>query len=165
MDIVHHGHLGIGTFQQGKQIISIIGIGQKETDIDSHNYSEEEISAYADAILDVLADQIRYDQMCRNCREKIETRFSTDRMIEQLEEIFRETQEAVRSTPQEARFPNNMKGWANQYLETYLAYENAVDPQGNGQDLNMELKRIANSRLGSLVIKLLMKLKINKLFR
>lgn len=143
----------------------LIPLGQKETDIDSHNYSEEEISAYADAILDVLADQIRYDQMCRNCREKIETRFSTDRMIEQLEEIFRETQEAVRSTPQEARFPNNMKGWANQYLETYLAYENAVDPQGNGQDLNMELKRIANSRLGSLVIKLLMKLKINKLFR
>ena len=143
----------------------LIPLGQKETDIDSHNYSEEEISAYADAILDVLADQTRYDQMCRNCREKIETRFSTDRMIEQLEEIFRETQKTVRSTPQESRFPNRMAGWANHYLETYLAYENAVDPQRNGQDLNMELKRIANSRLGSLVIKLLMKLKINKLFR
>lgn len=143
----------------------LIPLGQKETDIDSHNYSEEEISAYADTILDVLADQNRYDQMCRNCREKIETRFSTDRMIEQLEEIFRETQEAVRSTPQESRFPNRMAGWANHYLETYLAYENAVDPQRNGQDLNMELKRIANSRLGKLAIKILMKLKINKLFR
>lgn len=143
----------------------LIPLKQQETDIESLNYSEEEITAYADAILDVLADQEQYDLMCRNCRAKIEANFSTDRMIEQLEEILQEALSVVRSTPQEARFPGSMKGWAKHYLETYLAYEDALDPRGNGQDLNMELRRIANSRLGRLAIKILMKLKINKLFR
>jgi hypothetical protein len=58
-----------------------------------------------------------------------------------------------------------MRGWAQHYLDTYLAYEEALNPSSGGEDLNLELKRIANSRLGRFAIKVLMKLKINKLFR
>lgn len=143
----------------------LIPLSQKETDIDSRDFSEEEIEAYVNAILEILGDQVQYEQLCRNCRKRIETGFSTDKMIENLEKILVETLENLRKQPQEARFPKSMAGWAQHYLDTYLAYEEALNPQNNGQDLNMELKRIANSRLGRFAIKVLMKLKINKLFR
>ena len=142
----------------------LIPLHQKEEDLDSRVYSIEEIDAYTNAIFDVFADKTRYDQMCCNCREKIERQFSCDQMIVQLEEIFRNTMGKVQSNQEQKQFPDYLMGWAKHYLETYLAYENAVNPNGNGEDLNLELKRIANSRLGKLAIKILMKLKINKLF-
>lgn len=142
----------------------LIPLHQKETDIDSRDYSQVEINAYIDAILEILEDQSRYEQLCRNCRAKIETGFSTDNMIVSLEKIFLDTLETVQSSNQAERFPGRMMGWAQHYLDIYLAYEEALNPQGNSQDLNMELKRIANSRLGKFAIQVLMKLKLNKLF-
>jgi len=143
----------------------LIPLCQKETDIDSRDFADEEINAYAEAILEILKDQDRYAQLCRNCRERIETGFSTDKMIINLEKVLMDTLEKVRSTSQAERFPGNMLGWAQHYLDTYLAYEQALNPQGSGEDLNLELNRIANSRLGRFAIRVLMKLKINKLFR
>lgn len=142
----------------------LIPLYQKETEIDIRNFDEEEINAYVEAISDVLKDPDYYAQLCRNCRERIETGFSTDKMIVNLEKVLLETLAKVRSTPQEQRFPASMMGWAQHYLDTYLDYEEALNPTG-GENLNMELKRIANSRLGRLAIKIILKLKINKLFR
>ena len=143
----------------------LIPLYQKETDIDSRVFAEEEIEAYVTAILEILEDRERYDALCRNCRHRIENGFSTDNMIEKLEKILLENVEKVQSTSQAERFPQRMRGWAQHYLDTYLAYEEALNPSSGGEDLNLELKRIANSRLGRFAIKVLMKLKINKLFR
>lgn len=142
----------------------LISLYQKETDIDSREYSEKEIDSYVDAILDILSDQSRYEQLCHNCRARIESGFSTEIMIGNLEKVLQDTLQRVRSMPQSERFPSRVNGWAQHYLDTYLAYEEAVNPQNNSQDLNMELKRIANSQFGKFLIAILMKLKINKLF-
>ena len=143
----------------------LVPLYQKETDIDSRDFAQEEIDAYAAVILEVLQDPRQYAQLCRNCRQRIETGFSTDKMIVNLEKVLLETLDKVRASCQTDRFPKSMMGWAQHYLDTYLAYEAALNPQNSGEDLNLELKRIANSRLGRFAIKVLMKLKINKLFR
>ena len=61
-------------------------------------------------------------------------------------------------------FLANAMGLAKNYLEVYLEFEEASNPRNRGEDVNLELKRIANSRLGRLLIKVIMKLRINKLF-
>ena len=43
---------------------------------------------YIKAITDVLADREQYQQLCRNCRCKIEEEFSLQIMIRKLEKIF-----------------------------------------------------------------------------
>lgn len=143
----------------------LIPLYQKETDIDSRDFVTEEVDAYVDAILEILRDTHQYAQLSRNCRVRIEEEFSSERMIANLEKILMDTIEKVQKTSQKDRFPNRMMGWARHYLDTYLAYEEALNPHNNSQDLNLELKRIANSRLGRFAIKVLLKLKINKLFK
>ena len=149
---------------QGELIDETVGrlipLGQAETDIDSREYSREEIRAYSDAILDILADREGYAALCRNCREKIDVRFSDEIMIRQ---ILTETIARVRQTPRQV-LPGSAMGLAKNYLEVYLEYEEASNPRNRGEDVNLELKRIANSRLGRLLIKVIMKLRINKLF-
>ena len=141
----------------------LIPLGQAETDIDSREYSREEIRAYSDAILDILADREGYAALCRNCREKIDARFSDEIMIRRLEQILTETIARVRQTPRQV-LPGSAMGLAKNYLEVYLEFEEASNPRNQGEDVNLELKRIANSRLGRLLIKVIMKLRINKLF-
>lgn len=153
---------------QGELIDDTVGrlipLGQAETDIDSRDYSREEIQAYSRAILEILQDQEQYAAMCRNCREKIISRFSDDVMIRRLEQILRDTVAQVQLQPRQTPLPDSMIGLAKNYLETYLEFEEAVNPQNRGEDVTLELKRIANSRLGKLLIKLVLKLKLNKLF-
>ena len=152
---------------QGELIDDTVGrlipLGQAETDIDSREYSREEIRAYSDAILDILADREGYAALCRNCREKIDARFSDEIMIRRLEQILTETIARVRQTPRQV-LPGSAMGLAKNYLEVYLEFEEASNPRNRGEDVNLELKRIANSRLGRLLIKVIMKLRINKLF-
>lgn len=143
----------------------LIPLYQDETEIDSRDYAEAEINAYSEAILDILQDQNQYDAMCRKCREKITSQFSTDVMIGRLEQIILATIEKARNMPQERLFPSSMIGLATNYLTTYLEFETASNPQNRDQDINQELKRIANSRLGKLAVNLMLKLKINRLFR
>lgn len=142
----------------------LIPLYQAETEIDSRNYSKEEIQAYSDAILDVLQDQDQYAAMCRNCRNKITSQFSDEIMIRHLEQILLETIASVREAPREPLRPDGITALAKNYLETYLEFEEAVNPQNREENLNLELKRIANSRLGKFLINLILKLKINKLF-
>ena len=141
----------------------LIPLYQAETDIDSSNYSQEEIKAYSEAILEILADREGYAALCRNCREKIDARFSDETMIRRLERIMTETISRVRQASRQV-LPGNAMGLAKNYLEVYLEFEEASNPQNRGEDVNQELKRIANSRLGRLLIKVIMKLRINKLF-
>ena len=84
-------------------------------------------------------------------------------MIRRLEQILTETIARVRQTPRQV-LPGSAMGLAKNYLEVYLEFEEASNPRNRGEDVNLELKRIANSRLGRFLIKVIMKLRINKLF-
>ena len=57
-------------------------------ELDSRIFLQEEVQMYVKAITDVLADREQYQQLCRNCRRKIEEGFSSQIMIRKLERIF-----------------------------------------------------------------------------
>lgn len=140
----------------------VIPLMQDEKDIDNREYSDEEIQLYVQAISEILDDKEAYQQLCENCRKKITERFSTDVMIADLE---REITELLGHAKRMPEVPG-MLGLTENYLATYIELENyeKMSSLGYGGDTNAELKRIANSKWGRRAIKLLMKLKLNKIF-
>ena len=67
----------------------ILPLWQDEAaELDSRNYSAEEIEQYADAITELLEDPEHCARMCLACRRRIEDGFSSQIMIRKLENIF-----------------------------------------------------------------------------
>lgn len=140
----------------------VLPMYQDERDIETRVYKQEEIQIYVDAIKELLKDEKKYFEMCNNCRKKITDRFSTNIMIEKLQE---ELQVAITQAVRENDFMwSEIKGLTENYLETYIELDNSASSLKYGQNMNEELKRIANSKWGKRVIKLMMKLKINRWF-
>lgn len=66
----------------------IIPLSQsEETDYDVRKFPVEEIKKYVDAIIELLTDKDRYMYCSINCRKKIETGFSTKKMVENFKQI------------------------------------------------------------------------------
>lgn len=61
---------------------------QEADELDNRTFLEEKVQMYIKAITDVLADREQYQQLCRNCRCKIEEEFSLQIMIRKLKKIF-----------------------------------------------------------------------------
>ena len=143
---------------------------QSEADeLDSRTFSQEEVQMYVKAITDVLADRECYQQMCRNCRRKIEEGFSSQIMIRKLERIFEDLvqnpvqqerrQETAKNIGFYSRILNELPTLMNEVNAYEAMYKNAYAP-----DTKNELMRIANSKWGRRAIKLAFKLRLNKLF-
>ena len=67
----------------------LIPFMQKEDkDFDSRSFSEEEIKAYATAIVDIISDQKKWKELSSNCRKKIEEEFTIDVMVQHFETEF-----------------------------------------------------------------------------
>ena len=65
---------------------AILPLLQNETDdLDNRNFLDEEIEQYVLAIQNILSDKDNYIKLSKNCRQKIEHKFSTKVMIESLE--------------------------------------------------------------------------------
>ena len=62
---------------------------QEADELDNRTFLEEKVQMYIKAITDVLAVREYYQQLCRNCRCKIEEEFSLQIMIRKLEKIFK----------------------------------------------------------------------------
>ena len=148
----------------------VLPLLQSEADeLDSRTFSQEEVQMYVKAITDVLADQKQYQQMCRNCRRKIEEGFSSQIMIHKLERIFGDLvqnpvqqerrQETAKNIGFYSRILNELPTLMNEVNAYEAMYKNAYAP-----DTKNELMRIANSKWGRRVIKLAFKLRLNKLF-
>lgn len=139
-------------------------------ELDSREFSQEEIRQYADAIVGLLKDGDTYERMCAACRKKIEEGFSSQIMIRRLEEIFENLVndsvviEKRRTVSAELRHYlrvcNELHTLIAEIDSYEFMYKNAYAP-----DMKNELMRIANSKWGRRVIKLAFKLKLNKLFR
>ena len=149
----------------------VLPLLQSESEeLDSREFSQEEVRQYVGAITDILGDCAAYEKMCVACRKKIEDGFSSQIMIQKLEKIFKELvhdqkiveeRKAVSKELQKylrvcGEFPTLMSE-INAYE---FMYKNAYAP-----DMKNELMRIANSKWGRRAIKLAFKLKLNKLFR
>lgn len=105
----------------------VLPLMQREEDIDCKSYSEKEITQYADAILEILDDKNKaaYDQMCRNCRKKVEDRFGLDTMIQEMERAIEDCFSAER-VEKRRRLGSQIHAFpylTEDVLSMYLAYE------------------------------------------
>lgn len=146
----------------------VIPLMQEEgNSLDVRTFDQEEINFYVKAIQDVLSDDVRYRDMCASCRERIEKSFSSQIMVEKLERIFTELVESgyekreqiskdLQKYPHMIEEPGILYGEVEAFESMFMSEES----------LNKsELVRLANSKWGRRAIKLMFKLKINKLFK
>ena len=139
-------------------------------ELDSREFSQEEVRQYVGAITDILGDCAAYEKMCVACRKKIEDGFSSQIMIRKLEKIFKELvhdqkiveeRKAVSKELQKyLRVCGELPTLMSEINAYEFVYKNAYAP-----DMKNELMRIANSKWGRRAIKLAFKWKLNKLFR
>lgn len=143
---------------------------KSNTDFGTIQYCTEEIVQYVDALEEIYSDAQKYNDMCIACRQKIDSTFSTDIMIQKLEDAFqRFIQDAQlakkRHQISEAlqMVPTMVDEFTVQYHEIEsreALYQNTI----SGEAKN-ELMRIANSNVGKVLIKLFFRLHLNKLLK
>ena len=122
---------------------------QREEDIKCTVYSEEEVKQYVDAILEILDEKNKtaYEQMCENCRKKVEDSFGLDTMIQKMESAIedcfsgeRKAKRAMLSTSMHA-----LPYLSEDVLSMYLSYEGMLqENQRIGSDrcwFEMELRQ------------------------
>lgn len=138
-------------------------------ELDSRDFTPREVQQYADAILAILSDDTNYIRMCSACRERVLSGYSSQLMIQKLEEFF---QELCQNTEYKAkRLANSaaLQRWSlltGEFAALFgeiEAYE-AVYKSAHSEDTKNELMRIATSKWGSRLIRLAFKLRLNKLF-
>ena len=139
-------------------------------ELDSREFSQEEVRQYVGAITDILGDCAAYEKMCVACRKKIEDGFSSQIMIQKLEKIFEELVHDQKIVEERKAVSKELQKYLRvcgelptlmSEIDAYeFMYKNAYAP-----DMKNELMRIANSKWGRRAIKLAFKLKLNLLFR
>ncbi|MDR1547566.1 MAG: glycosyltransferase [Hungatella sp.] len=139
-------------------------------DYNRSDYDEKEILQYVEAIEHLLEDKKAYEQMCVNCRKRVEEDFSTEVMIQKLEgQLQRLMQDEIMIKERRERAETlRMVGTiVDDYLTVYqeIANVDAMFKKGYSLGAKSELMRIANSRWGKKIVKVAFKLKLNKIFR
>lgn len=61
---------------------------QEDSDLDNRDFNDTEILLYENAIIELLSDKKKYSQLCKNARARIEEGFSTDIMVNNMEQEF-----------------------------------------------------------------------------
>ena len=160
---------------QAELIDSTVGkvlplLQSESEELDSREFSEKEICQYADAITEILGDSAAYERMCAACRKKIEDGFSSQIMIQKLENIFEHLVRDPILRASRARTSQELKKYrcVCGELPTLMSEINAYEflyKNAYAPDMKNELMRIANSKWGRRAIKLAFKLRLNRLFR
>jgi glycosyltransferase involved in cell wall biosynthesis len=150
---------------------AVLPLMQSEVEgLDEREFSQEEVSQYVQAVENILKDRDKYETMCKACRNRIEKNFSSDIMIRKLQDILDNLvhDDALKNRRRQTNIDllkfgnlvddhvtvfNEVETYQNMYKNTY------------GADAKNELMRLANSKWGSRLIKLVFKLKLNRLFR
>ena len=147
---------------------AVIPLLQEENNsLDNRDFVEEEVAAYVNILANLLSikNQNHYSTLCNNCRNRILESFSTDIMIQTIEEEF----ELLINGPKKSvlfdqRDTKLLQEFATLYTEYELLEKYAKDVT-QPLDTKNELIRIANSKWGQRLIRLAFKLKLNKLIR
>ena len=149
----------------------VLPLLQSESEeLDSREFSQEEVRQYVGAITDILGDCAAYEKMCVACRKKIEDGFSSQIMIQKLEKIFKELVHDQKIVEERKAVSKELQKYLQVCgeLPTLMSEINAYEfmyKNAYAPDMKNELMRIANSKWGRRAIKLAFKLKLNKLFR
>lgn len=151
---------------------AVVPLIQNEgTDLDERTYSQEEIDQYVQAICRIGSlEGTQYAALCERCRRRIIEGFSQEKMIARLQSLFEELtgderkREAREKT---ARDLAQYRGMTEELISLYSeidAYE-YMYKHHFAPDTKNELMRLAHSKWGARLIKLMFKTGINKLFR
>lgn len=142
----------------------------EEKDLDKRDFDHEEIERYVEAIRTIVSNKATYERMCQACRERIESAFSTEKMLMNLDTELQfllsdaELQTARKNTSAAlSRFAGFTDDFTTVYQEVE-AYE-AAFRYSFSIDTKNELMRLAGSKWGSRFIKLFFKLKLNRILR
>jgi hypothetical protein len=140
----------------------------EERDLDARSFLADEISQYVSAIVCVLNNPAGYDKMKKACRERVEKFFSTDVMIRTLEaELSGIVSDPALGERREAAaralglFPGLARETAVLYGE--LALRGGL--ASGAASIRNELARIADSGFGRTLIRVMLRLGLNKLFK
>lgn len=150
---------------------AVIPLMQEESDsLDLREFPDEEIELYVRAIRDLLSDHEGYRQKCLNCRRKVEEQFSTDVMIQKLQDEFTRLLIDPKQIEKRKQTSDDLSKYGALIADrvvTYHEIENmeALYRQGYTTESKNELFRIANSKWGRRLIRLAFMLRLNKLFR
>ncbi len=149
----------------------ILPIYQQEAeDFTNTNYAKQEINQFADAIEELLQNEESYRVKSSMCRKRIESEFSSDIMIQKMEQVFLyyiENGDALRDRQATAAALNSFSCWADEFPALFYELESrdGIYAHGLSQNDKNELVRIANSKLGKKLLKIFFKLKLNRLLR
>ncbi len=150
--------------------------------LEGQYYSEEEAKQYAAAIMELITDKNGYSEMSKNCRDRIEEYFSTEKMIGNLEKSFEELPEASRESRQKtvemlSGFPGLAAEPAILYgevaaFEAEYAWANRMEERRTEECRTEECRTEEGISLGVFIskcrrklIRLADKLRLNRLFR
>ena len=104
-------------------------------ELDSRDFTEEEVGQYVNAIVDVLSDEAAYTKMCAACREKIETGFSSQLMIQKLESIFEELVRGTEKIQQRKALAQKLGSFERLISDYYTVYRLSESVQSEAEEV------------------------------
>lgn len=133
-------------------------------------YTSREICQYVDALEEILGDKENYAALCVECRKRIQEKFSTKIMIEELEQSFFhyiEDSDALALRKEKAEALSKFPSVAEELMVLYHEIEgrDAMHRSGLSTENKNELIRIAESKWGRRLIKLFFLLRMNRLWK
>ena len=139
----------------------------EEKDLDKREFDPKEVDQYVRAIIDILENEKVYMTMSKACRSRIEKRFSSQIMIRKLEDIF---ENLVRNGNNKREIVADMMRQNSSLIsELPVLYNEIIEYESSymsdESSNKRELVRLANTKWGRRAIKLMLKLKLNKLFK
>ena len=104
-------------------------------ELDSRDFTEEEVGQYVNAIVDVLSDEAAYTRMCAACRERIETGFSSQLMIQKLESIFEELVRGTEKIQQRKALAQKLGSFERLISDYYTVYRLSESVQSEAEEV------------------------------
>ena len=104
-------------------------------ELDSRDFAEEEVIQYVNAIVDVLSDEAAYTKMCAACRERIETGFSSQLMIQKLESIFEELVYGTEKVQQRKTLAQKLGSFERLISDYYTVYRLSESMQSEAEEV------------------------------
>ena len=104
-------------------------------ELDSREFSGEEVSQYADAITEILEDSAAYEKMCAACRKKIEDGFSSQIMIRKLENIFEKLVRDPAAMQRRNMLAQKLKCFKQMISDYYTIYRQGESAQAGAEKI------------------------------
>ena len=108
---------------------------EEDSSLDSRVFPEEELKNFTDAIVHLLVDKDAWEAASRNCRERIETGFTIQKMVNRLaEELIRVTEDPFMAEQRSAK-AKNLQQLEPLAAEMYVAAMEAKSQEALLEDL------------------------------